>query len=144
MIGWGPEREALIRLAPSNVEIGDRQTGAEYAATLARSRILRCPRRAETFGLALAEAMRSGCAVISSVPLEFAGARVRAGDRSALIREIGSLWNAPEECDRMGRQNIRLASGYTWDRYTEALLDTYRAILTGPSPTALGGVAACR
>ncbi len=141
MIGWGPDKRALLRLAPSNVEIGEKKTGADYAHELARARIFFLPSKAETFGIALMEAMANGCAVVSSIPLEFAGARVAAGDRGAMISAIRRLWADPDECRDAGRRNMEIAKAYTWDRYIDAVLQAYDEVLAAPRNTAhVGGL----
>jgi glycosyltransferase involved in cell wall biosynthesis len=145
MIGWGPEKESLERSAPPNLEIGERETGSAYSASLARARIFFFPSKAETFGIALVEAMASGCAIVSSVPLEFAGIRVPAGDRTTMIQAIRRLWESPQECWRAARRNVELATRYTWDRYTDAVLGAYSEALGISSRAALtGGMPACR
>jgi glycosyltransferase involved in cell wall biosynthesis len=137
MIGWGPETEYLKRGAPANLEIGERETGATYSASLARARIFFFPSQAETFGMALLEAMASGCAIVSSVPLEFAGIPVPACDRTAMINAIRRLWESPEECRSAALRNVEIAKQYTWDRYADAVLGAYSEALGIPPPAAL-------
>jgi glycosyltransferase involved in cell wall biosynthesis len=129
MIGWGPEKEYLKRAAPPNLEIGEHETGAAYAASLARARIFFFPSQAETFGIVLLEAMASGCAIVSSVPLEFAGIPVPAADRTAMIQAIRRLWESPRECRSAALRNVEIAKQYTWERYADAVLAAYSEAL---------------
>ena len=74
--GWGPEEAALRRAAPPNVEITSYTVASELPDRAGRARICLLPSKAETFGIALVQCMAAGCAVVSSIPLEFAGRRV--------------------------------------------------------------------
>ncbi|HJT86943.1 MAG TPA: glycosyltransferase family 4 protein, partial [Bryobacteraceae bacterium] len=143
MLGWGPEKTFLERSAPPNVEISG-ETGEEYRASLGRARIFFFPSRAETFGIVLIEALASGCAIVSSVPLDFAGARVQPGDSAAMVEAIRRLWEQPEACREAGIQNLKLAARYSWDAYTSSVLDLYSTVLASrPAAIAAQDVRVC-
>lgn len=129
LFGWGEHLDALRSQATPNVRFVPFERGAPLAAAFAKARIFLLPTRAETFGIALVEAMASGCAVASTIPLEFEGVRVQPGDQQGIIEAVRRLWEDRDETARMGRRNIELAQNYTWDRYTEVLLATYRQLL---------------
>jgi glycosyltransferase involved in cell wall biosynthesis len=134
VMGWGPQEEKIRRSAPPNVEVHHGQAGAggeTLRRALAAARIFFLPTRAETFGLALVEAMASGCAVISSAGLPFEGAHIDPDDRDGMIRAVKRLWSDPEGSVRMGRRNIALAQQYSWENYTNRLLATYSQVLHG-------------
>jgi glycosyltransferase involved in cell wall biosynthesis len=75
--------------------------------------------------------MASGCAVISTAPVEFEGVRVRAGDREGVIQAVKRLWEDPETTRQLGEENMALAQRYRWDRYMDDLLDCYRTAIQG-------------
>jgi glycosyltransferase involved in cell wall biosynthesis len=129
VMGWGPERERYERAAPPNVRFTPFERGATLRDAFSRARIFFLPSRAETLGLAVIEAMASGCAIVSSVPLEFEGASVPVGDRPAMAAAIEGLWRDREGTRDKGLQNVALAQRYSWQRYTDTLLATYGEIL---------------
>ena len=73
--------------------------------------------------------MASGCAVISSIPLEFEGIHLSYNGTSQLIEAIQSLWADPEAIRRMGRRNVEMAQAYTWDEYGANLTAVYEEVL---------------
>jgi glycosyltransferase involved in cell wall biosynthesis len=134
VMGWGPDEQKVRRLAPHNVEFIDFRRGIPGAAlrkAFADARIFFFPSKSETFGLAILEAMASGCAVISSIPLPFAGIRIKAGDHDAMIAAISELWTDRDMTAQMGQRNVEVAQGFTWDRYIDELLAVYRHIVPG-------------
>ena len=137
VMGWGRQETHIRSIAPPNVEFLGFKRGESLHRALGAARIFFFPTRAEPFGLALAEAMASGCAIISTSPLEFEGIRVPIGDRHAMAQAVRHLWASHTDTDRMGRRNIELAQQYNWNRYTSALLDVYSSVLKrNPTPQA--------
>lgn len=131
VMGWGPLEKKLRNIAPSNVEVLPFEREAPLRKAFASARIFFLPSRAETFGIALVEAMASGCAVISSAALEFEGLRVHADDREGMVAAVNRLWSNRDETARMGQRNVELAQQYSWDRYTTKMLKTYSQVLHG-------------
>jgi glycosyltransferase involved in cell wall biosynthesis len=131
MIGWGPAESALRAGAPPNLEILSMMTGDPLRGELSKARVFLLPSRAETFGVVLAEAMASGCAIVSSVPLEFEGAHVPVGDVGALILALRRLWEDRPGTLEMGRRNRQSAARYSWERHAAGLLETYEPLLAG-------------
>ena len=131
VMGWGDGEATLRRQAPTNVEFVPFERGRKLREAFAAARIFLLPSRAETFGIAVLEAMASGCAVISTIPLEFEGIRVEPGDRPAIIDAVRRLWADPDLTRQMGLRNAQLAPAYTWDRFLATLTDTYDQILGG-------------
>jgi len=129
IMGWGDREETLRRQAPPNVEFIPFERGRKLRDAFAAARIFLLPTRAETFGIAVLEAMASGCAVISTIPLEYEGVRIVPGDRAGLIEAVRRLWADPDLTRRMGLHNAQVARAYTWDRFTSTLVDLYDQIL---------------
>lgn len=129
VFGWGPDEAAVRAAAPSNIEFVGFERGEKLRDMLARARIFFFPSKAETFGIALVEAMASGCAVVSTVPLEFEGAHVSPGDRQSMVEAVSTLWDDRETSTAMGMRNRELAQAYSWEQHVACLLDTYQAVL---------------
>jgi glycosyltransferase involved in cell wall biosynthesis len=129
LYGWGPEEAALRRAAPANVEIETYEDSSGLPAELGRARICLLPSKAETFGFSLVQAMASGCAVISSIPIPFAGVQVKPGDVQAMVAAVRGLWNAPAAAEQMGAENVQASSRYDWGVFGRGLHDLYRRVL---------------
>ncbi|MCX6623452.1 MAG: glycosyltransferase family 4 protein [Acidobacteria bacterium] len=131
VMGWGTQEKSIKRSASSNIEFIPFERGAALCRAFGKARIFLFPTRGETFGIALVEAMASGCAIVASVPLEFAGVRVAPGDVSAMTDAIERMWADHGTTELMGQRNVELAQQYNWDRYTNIVLETYSSVLGG-------------
>jgi glycosyltransferase involved in cell wall biosynthesis len=132
VMGSGPDEERVRRMASPNVEFIKFERGEPLRKAFAAARIFMLPSMGETFGLAVLEAMASGCAVISSVPLGFRGAHIRAGDQPGMTREVARLYGDRELTFQMGAANVKLASQFSWSQHIRTLLDVYSDVL-GPT-----------
>ena len=136
---WGPEVESLRNAAPPNIEFPQFERGELLRREFGAARIFFFPSVSETFGIAVVEAMASGCAVIASVDLPFQGEHIQPGDRPGMLAAIDRLWNNHARCAAMGEKNVAAAALFTWDAHIERLLGVYDRILNGGfSPTAAG------
>jgi glycosyltransferase involved in cell wall biosynthesis len=133
VMGWGPDEAMLRREAPPNVEFLGFLTGAALASAYGRALVCLLPSKAETFGLTVIEAMASGCAVVSSIPLPFAGVRTGPEDVPAMIAAVGSLLADPARAAELGRRNAGAAGEYTWERHLDRLLEIYCDVLGRPA-----------
>jgi glycosyltransferase involved in cell wall biosynthesis len=99
LIGRGPEREALARLASSlsvRCRIDQKATDVDVVEGYHRARVVICPSRFEGLGLTPIEAIASGTPVVASdIPphREFAGGAISyfpLDDEDALVSAIGA------------------------------------------------------
>jgi glycosyltransferase involved in cell wall biosynthesis len=129
MAGWGPEEEELKRKAPPNVKFAGFAEGAPLHQLFAESAVFLFPSRSETFGMVVVEAMGAGCVIVSSVPLDFRGYVVRPGDIDGMATAVESVFRNPEATAKMSAENVAAARGYTWERYSDTLLQAYNEVL---------------
>ncbi len=130
VVGWGERYDEIAACVPANVHIERRPKEREhYLDALAGSRVFLFPTKVETFGLVLPEAMASGCAIVSTSPLPFAGVRIAPDDVDAATAAVRRLWDDPLECRRQGAENQRLARQYDWRRYAAELEQVYWQVL---------------
>lgn len=135
-VGWSEELDHLRATAPGNLEIVESHDSARYLPLLARAQVFLFPSYSETYGVVIAEAMASGCAVVSSVDtIDFAGQFVAAGDEAAMIAAVRRLWHDKAAAQAAGAENRRRAEAFTWDVHLDHLLSIYDDVLHGrPSP----------
>lgn len=131
VVGWGPAEQAVRALAPPNTSIMGFLSGAALADAYAKALICLLPSKAETYGLTLVEAMASGCAIVSSIPLPFQGRAVLPDDVPAMSRAIGELLADRERTIQLGRENALAARCWTWDRHVDELVGIYDGVLKG-------------
>lgn len=129
IVGWGERFDEIERAKPANVALERFRDRDHLAQVLARARIFLFPSKAETFGLVVAEAMASGCAVVSTLPIPFEGVHLRDGDAASVTDAVKRLWADPEACRVAGEANERAAQRYSWPRHVEQLEGIYLELL---------------
>ena len=129
IMGWGERFAAIAAARPANVTLEHFVNRAALAAALSRARVFLFPTKAETFGIAVVEAMASGCAIASTSTLPFEGIRIDATDVGATAAAVSALWSDPESCRRMGAQNRQAAELYSWERHVDSLEVLYEQLL---------------
>lgn len=126
---WGDDFDRFKQASPPNMEVRRFESRQQLATALGEARIFLFPSKAETFGLVVAEAMASGCAVVGAAPINFEGRRIDPEDPVACRAALQALWDDPRACHRAGRANVELAQVYSWARHIDTLEATYEALL---------------
>jgi glycosyltransferase involved in cell wall biosynthesis len=131
LVGKGEEEAELRRAAPPNVEILNVsfKDGQPFLDLYAHAPIMVLPSYSETFGLVIPEAMASGCAIISTVPLDYKGFTIAPGDVDAIVESIRKLRENQELAESMGRENVGIAKKYTWDNFIKGMMSIYDELL---------------
>ena len=139
MVGDGPQREYLQRLADSHERVlwmpyeHDRE---QLANLLAAVDLFIAPGSIETFGLSALEALASGTPVLSAdrggvseqIEASGAGATFASGDSAALSDAAVHLLGADLHC--LGRRGRAYAEReHSWDGVFDRIFDLYRNVL---------------
>jgi glycosyltransferase involved in cell wall biosynthesis len=131
LVGKGEEEGELRRLAPANVEFLDLsfKDGQPFLDQYAHAPIMVLPSYSETFGMVIPEAMASGCAIVSTVPLDYKGFTIEPGDIKGMVAAIRKLVENKDLAAGMGMDNVRLAQKYTWDNFMRGIAGVYEELL---------------
>jgi len=129
IVGSGEQEIRLKSVAPENVEFLGFISGKKLVDLYSNALIFCLPSVGETLGFVLLEAMASGCAVISTIPLDYEGFKVRIGDVKQLKKAINYLINNPKKALKMGRENIKKVKQYSWDKFIKELIKTYETLI---------------
>lgn len=127
IVGEGEERKRLEKIASKNVKFlgliphDDKRLYDLYSKAL----IFCAPSIGEGFGLVIPEAMASGCAIVSTVPLDYRDFIVKPRDVESLKNKIRYLYDNPRLAEKFGKENRKLAKKYTWDAYIKKLIEIY-------------------
>jgi len=131
MIGWGEEEKRLKKIAPNNITF---YKGLNNKKTLldlySKADVCFFPSVGETFGLVVTEAMASGCAIVSTIPLNYEGFSVKPGQVNEMAEKIKYLMENKKITLAMGKKNMELAKDYSWEKFTDKFLGIYNEILT--------------
>ncbi len=119
----------LKKTASKNVDFLGVKTGKELQSLYSHALVFCLPSAAETFGLVLLEAMSSGCAIVSTVPLDYRGVKVHYGDNEALKHAIKELVENPKLAERLGKENVKIAKKYDWEVFADNLENLYYNLL---------------
>jgi len=130
VVGTG-KGEAKIQYIPKNVEFLGYVSHDELLDLYARAPIFCLPSIAETFGLVIIEAMASGCAVVSTVPLDYEGRRIDIRNVDQLREAIRFLFDNRNICLEMGKANRDKAKEYNWDNFVDSMVRVYEEALGG-------------
>jgi len=131
LVGWGEDRDRLRSSAPANVEVLDMPEPEALWHLFDSAAIFFLPSRAETFGMAILQAMAAECAVVSTVPLPYEGGRTAIDDLETMIRTIQRLATDGDLCRQLGARNREIARGFTWDSFCGTLYKTFQELSCG-------------
>ncbi|MBU1974394.1 MAG: glycosyltransferase, partial [Nanoarchaeota archaeon] len=131
MMGWGKEEGKLRKLAPPNVEFSNLSLKAKkpFFEMYGKAPIFFLPSYGETFGFVLVEAMASGCAIVSTIPLGYEGHLVKPKNIQQMAQAINHLIKNPQITTQMGKKNVQIAKKFTWEKFTNNLLKIYENVL---------------
>ncbi|HDJ96490.1 MAG TPA: glycosyltransferase family 1 protein, partial [Candidatus Aenigmarchaeota archaeon] len=91
IVGRGPERNRLEKIATPNVKFLGYVPTETLIDLYSRALVFCLPSIGEGFGIVLLEAMASGCAIVSTIPLDYEGFKVGMGNVDQLVDSIDWL-----------------------------------------------------
>jgi glycosyltransferase involved in cell wall biosynthesis len=128
----------MARCRPDQqIVVTDRLSDQDVAALFRRSDLFVFPTLADTFPLAVLEAMSHGLPVLASriggIPYQIdqgCGVLVEPGSPDALADAVKALAASPDRLAAMGQAaRERVRSDFTWQRTAERALEGYRRVL---------------
>ncbi len=129
IVGKGKERGNLERIAPPNVEFLGYVSDEELVELYSKALIFCLPSIGEGFGLVILEAMASGCAIVSTVPLDYEGIFLPHLEKELLVKSISTLIENKAMAIKMGRRNREISKEYSWKRFVRRLLECYEEVV---------------
>ena len=75
------------------------------------------------------EAMASGCAIVSTAPLDYEGIKIDRGNVAQLKEALRFLADNRNVLLKMGRVNREKAKDYSWDSFITKLLRVYEEVV---------------
>ncbi len=129
IVGRGEDEERLKKISPKNVEFLGFKKGKELSDIYAHAAVFCLPSLAETFGIVQIEAMASGCAIVSTVPIDYEGFHVEYGNNEQLKNAIEYLIKNKKETLKMGRVNKKKSKKYSWDKFVDGVIEVYSEVL---------------
>jgi len=129
VVGKGDYLSEIKRHSPSNVIFTGPLFGDKLRNLFSKSEIFCNLSLSEGFGLTTAEAMASGCAVISTIDIGQLGMFVNPKDVHGLRSALHYLLTHPTEMKQMVSRNKKIAQKYTWDRFVEGFVKIYKHLV---------------
>jgi glycosyltransferase involved in cell wall biosynthesis len=124
LVGWADDG-GYRKAAPPNVSFIEMPDARELNRMFDRAAVFFLPSRAETFGVAVLQAMAAGCAVVSTIPLPYEGYCSTVDDHAGMTRAIEQLCRDHELRARLGMRNREAAKRFTWQSFCESLYSHY-------------------
>lgn len=126
--GEGEQEKELKSKATDNVKFVGFVSGDRLIDLYSRALIFCLPSIGETLGFVHLEAMASGCAIVSTIPLDYEGITVKPADSKQLKEAIEKLVKNPDMAIRMGKKNREKAKTYRWDSFIDELIKVYEEV----------------
>jgi len=128
VVGKGDYLDELKKDSPSNISFLGVLFGKKLIRLYNEALVFCLPSLNEGFGLAILEAMASGCAVVSSIDLGQKGRLIKSGSSKEIEEGIRYYFNNPQKAVSDGRKNRSLAKKFTWDRFINSFIRIYEVL----------------
>lgn len=128
IVGTGEEEDRLKSIASKNVKFLGFVSEKKLIDLYSKALIFCLPSIGETFGFVQLEAMASGCAIVSTMPLDYEGVKVDICNTKQIKDAIHYLIDDPKIALKMGKKNRKIAKTYRWDNFIKRLLKVYEEV----------------
>lgn len=129
VVGKGDYLNEIKKDASSNVVFTGPLFGNKLMNIFKQSLIFCNLSLSEGFGLTIAEAMATGCAIISTIDIGQSGISIQPKNKQEVIDSIRQLINNPKKIQDMGKANKKLVKNYTWDNFVEGFSKVYKTLI---------------
>ena len=128
VVGKGKYIDNVKHDVPSNLIFTGELFGKKLYDMYKRAAIYCQLSLSDGFGLAIAEAMASGCAILATTDLGQKGIIAKQKDIPAMIKGIKYLKDNPKIVEKMGRINIELSKQFNWEKFLDEFENMYEEI----------------
>ncbi len=128
IVGKGNYLNIIKENSPPNVEFTGSLFGRDLIKLYNKASIFCFPSLAEGFGLALLEAMATGCGIISTVDIGQKGIAVRPKNTLNIVNAIRTYQKNKVRLKKDVVINKKIIKKFTWDTYFDKLTKIYELI----------------
>jgi len=127
LMGQGVLENKLRRMKLENVSFSklSLKDGKPYFDMYGHAPVLCLPSYGEGFPITIIEAMASGCAIISTIELDYGGLFLPIRKAVDLASMIDVLIRDKRYTAELGKKNIQLSKKYTWKNFIDKLGGVY-------------------
>ena len=124
--------KSWIKEIPFNCKILGRVSEKKLKNLYEKALVFFLPSRAETLGLVILEAMAAGCVIVSTVPLDYRGFKIKEGESvESIAKKIEFLIKNKKLASEWGEENRKIVRKYSWEKFVEKMIKIYKEILKG-------------
>ncbi len=129
IVGGGSSLDELKKKSSSNVVFTGPLVGKPLIEMYNKALVFCLPSLTEGFGITVLEAMASECAIVSTIDIGQEGVMIKANNVDDIVNGVNHFIENPNVAKKIGRENRRLASKFTWNRFINNIIQIYEKIL---------------
>lgn len=111
----------FIRHQSKNIEYLGYVSREKLLELYSKAKVFFLPSIAETFGYVILEAMASGCAIVSTVPLDYYGRYIANENIDEIVESIMYVWKNY----KIGIRNRDKVKNYSWEKFVKQFIELY-------------------
>jgi glycosyltransferase involved in cell wall biosynthesis len=129
VLGDGSGLDKIKKISPKNVKYLGIHRGNALKRVFSESLIFCLPSLSEGFSFVTAEAMRNGCAVISSTDLGQKGTIIKSNDIDKISSLIRGYIKTPKNAIKEGHFNEKISKNFSYDKMISGFETVYNKII---------------